>query len=166
MKDRNLLKPEVIKLLEYRIQQEEFSSRLYQDMHLWFADKGLNNLAAIYKEYASEEMEHAGWAKEFLLSFGVKPKLQILPSPESGYKECYEILEATLEHEIDIKEQCEELAKEALKMGEMSLYTLAFKYVDEQIDEIDKAYDFLSIYEMTSDKLVFDEYIGKQYLKA
>lgn len=162
--DKKLLDKKIVDLLEYRIQQEEFSSRLYEDMHLWLEDKGYTNLAKVYKEYAEEEMEHAGWAKKFLLSFGIKPKLKVLNSPESSYETCLDILEATYEHEWEISKQCEEMASEALKMGKNMLYSLALKYCDEQIDELDKAIAFLDIYKLTNDMLVFDDYIGKNYL--
>ena len=162
--DRKLLSKEAIDDLEYRIQQEEFSSRLYKDMSLWFEDKGYLNLAKVYDEYSEEEMEHSTWASDFMLSYGIKPRLRALPSPEVGYNNCLEILNATLSHEIDVQNQCEKLSKNALQRGEIALYTLGLKYVTEQIDEAKKSFDFLSIYKATKDELLFDEYIGKHYL--
>lgn len=163
--EKILLSKEAISALEERIMKEEFSARLYEDMHLWFEDKGYNNLAKIYKEYSDEEWEHAGWAKKFLLSYGIKPKLKPLPSPEVGYKECYEILEATLEHELEVTKECEKLASDALKRGEITLYTLGLKYCEEQIDEVDKILGLLGVYNLSKDMLVFDNYIGKHYIE-
>lgn len=162
--DKKLLSEEAVKALEQRILSEEFSARLYEDIHLWFEDKGYNNLAKLYKEYSDEEWEHAGWSKKFLLSYGYKPCLKQIPSPESEYESCDDILEVTLEHELDVQRECEIMAKEALKRGEMALYTLALKYVQEQIDEADKAISLLDIKKLTSDMLIFDDYVGKHYL--
>jgi ferritin len=162
--DRNLLSQEAIASLEKRILSEEFSARLYEDMHLWFEDKGLSNLAKLYKDYSDEEWEHAGWGKTFLLSYGYKPVLKTIPSPETDYESCDEILETTLTHELDVQRECEFMAKEALKRGEIALYTLALKYVEEQIDEAAKAIDLLDIKKLSSDMLVFDKYVGKHYL--
>ena len=50
MKDTQLLKSEVVDLLNYRIQQEEFSSRLYEQMSLWLDDNGFMNTSKLYKK--------------------------------------------------------------------------------------------------------------------
>lgn len=165
MERKDLLSPEAVEALEFRIQKEEFSARLYEDMHLWFEDKGFTNLAKVYKEYSDEEWEHAGWAKKFLLSYGYKPTLKPLASPEVGYESCTEILEATLEHELQVSEECRKMTIEALKRGEVELHTLGLKFVEEQIDEVDKAINFLDIRKLTNDELIFDDYIGKHYLE-
>jgi len=161
---KNLLDKKVIELLEYRIQQEEFSARLYKDMSNWFKVKGLGNLANVYMKYSGEERSHAGWASEFLMDFNYKPTLKPLLSPESKYSGVKEILDATLEHELEITKQCQELATEALKMNEHILYSLALKYVDEQREEIDKSLTFIDIYENSDNDLFFDHYIGENYL--
>ncbi len=161
---RGILSVTAINALELRIQYEELSARLYEDMSLWFEDLGYVNLAKLYKAYSSEEWEHSGWAKSFLLSYGEKPRLKNLVSPDTDYKDCLNILELTLEHELTILKQCEVLAKEALGRGEIALYTLALKYVEEQIDEVDKAIALLDIFKLTKDLLIFDNYIGENYL--
>jgi len=160
----NLLSKEAISDLTYRINQEEFSSRLYEDMSLWFEDKGYINFAKLYKKYSLEELTHAEWAKDFLLSFKVKPQLQEIQSPESSYECCGDILEATLEHEAIISKQCQELSIKALKRGEIMLHSLAMKYCAEQVEEMNKAYSILDISRLTTDMLVLDNYIGEKYL--
>jgi ferritin len=162
--NKSLLSKEAVSALESRIQHEEFSSRLYEDMFLWFDDKGYKNLAKLYKKYSEEELAHAGWAKEFLLSYKIKPCLKPLQSPEAEYKDCKAILEATLEHETMITKECEALAVEALKRGEMTLYGLGMKYCAEQVEEMDKAYTLLDVYALTSCDLVFDQYVGDNLL--
>lgn len=159
-----LLKPEIVELLEYRIQQEEFSARIYEQMRLWFDDKGYKNFAKLYESYVVDEMVHAGWAKSFLLDYGYTPKLKPLLSPDAEYTSCMEILEATLEHELLVTKQCEKLAMTGLKNDMPVLHALGLKYCAEQQEEIGKAITIIDIAKLTSDMLVLDNYIGENYL--
>lgn len=162
--EKQLLSKEAIASLEQRIQSEEFSSRLYEDMSLWFEDKGYINLAKLYAKYSSEELNHAKWAKEFLLSYNMKPCLKALQSPEAEYSSCLDILEATRDHEIQITNECQSLSKDALKRGEMTLFSLGQKYCAEQVEELKKSYDLISSYKLTSCDLLFDQFVGENLI--
>ena len=159
--EKNILSKEIVTELNYRIQQEEFSSRLYKQMALWFKNEGYAHLAALYTKYASEEMNHAGWAEDFLLNHGVTPELKPLQSPYAEYGSCMEILEETLKHELEVTKQCEAMANKALKMGSHTLYSLATKYCAEQVEEIGKAIDIIDHAKLTDDLLVLDHYIER-----
>lgn len=162
--EKQLLSKEAIASLEQRINSEEFSSRLYHDMHLWLEDLGYVNLSKLYASYSSEEMEHAYWSKKFLLSYGIKPKLKAIQSPDAEYKSCEDILNATLEHELTVTRECESLSKEALRRGEMTLFTLGQKYCEEQIDEVSKAISLIDSYKLSNCPLLFDQYVGQNYI--
>lgn len=164
MEKTNLLSSKIIDNLNYRIQQEDFSSRMYEQMHLWLDDNGYLNTAALYKKYASEESNHADWAKEFLLDYGITPTLMKLESPELELNSLQDVFEATLEHELDITRQCNELATLALKENHHVLYALASKYMAEQQEEIGKAITNLDILKLTNDMLIVDHYIGDKLL--
>lgn len=161
---KDLLDKKIVDTLEYRIQQEEFSSRLYEQMHLWLDDNGYLNTAALYKIYSDEEMKHAGWSKSYLLDYGYTPKLRKLDSPDIELNSLQDVFEATLEHELEITKQCEDLASQALKEGNHVLYALASKYCAEQQEEIGKAVTNLDILALSNDMLIVDHYIGDKLL--
>ncbi len=138
-----LISKQVIELLTYRIQQEEESSRLYEQMSLFLNDRGYTNFSKLYKKYANEELNHAQWAKDYILSFGELPQLEDLDKQEISYKSLPDILRATLEHEIVIAEQCKALAAKAFELQDFMLFSLAQKYNYEQIEEIEKAQSFV-----------------------
>jgi len=161
--EKQLLSKEAISDLEKRIQSEEFSSRLYEDMSLWFEDKGYVNLAKLYSKHSAEEMSHAKFAKDFLLSYNLKPCLKVLQSPEAEYSSCLDVLEATRDHEILVTNECQSLAQGALKRGEMTLFSLGQKYCTEQIEELKKSYDLISSYKLSTCDLFFDHYVGENY---
>ena len=129
---------ECIDLLNFRIEQEELSSRLYQAMSLWLNDNGFMGAAKAWLKDAEGEMEHAGWAKEFLLDMGVQPKLPTLAMPVQKFEGLCDIIEQSYAHEIVVTTQCNDLAKHAMTYGNHLLYQLAIKYLQEQQEELGK----------------------------
>lgn len=162
-----LINQETIQLLQYRIQQEELSSRLYEQMSLYLNDKGYLQFAKLYKRYAEEEMKHSQWSKDYILSFGIKPELQRLDSPECEFDGLPDVINKTLEHEIEISKQCKSLAKFANDNADYLLFDLAIKYCREQIEEIEKAQTLVDMLETFGTEkhtlLLLDSHIGEYF---
>lgn len=129
---------ECINLLNFRIEQEELSSRLYQAMSLWLNDNGFMGAAKAWLKDAEGEMEHAQWAKDFLLDMGIQPKLPTLAMPVQKFEGLCDIIEQTYAHEVLVTTQCNDLAKHAMQYGNHLLYQLAIKYLQEQQEELGK----------------------------
>jgi len=161
---KQLLNDKVVETLNYRIQQEEHSSRIYEQLSLWLNNKGYLNFAKLFKNYSNEELVHAGFSKSYLLDYGLTPCLQSLPSPEMEVDDLLDVLEAAYDHELIVTKQCEDLATLALKEGNHVLYQLALRYCSEQQEEIGKSITNLDIYKLSTDMLVIDNYIGKNLL--
>jgi ferritin len=159
-----LLNNKTVDALNYRIQQEEHSSRIYEQASLWLDNKGLLNCSKLFKNYADEEMVHATFAKQFLLDYGITPCLDPLPSPEIEYETLLDVFEAAHEHELLVTKQCNDLATLALKENNHVLYQLALRYCTEQQEEIGKTITLLDILKMSTDMLVVDHYIGDKLL--
>jgi len=134
----NLLEEKTIEILNYRIQQEEYSSRLYHQMHLWLENNSYKNLAKYFKKNSDDEMTHASWSKEYLMSFNVMPELRTLEEPINVFDNVLDIAQKTLEHEMKITEQCNELVKLCHEENDYVTLNLALKYTNEQIEEIAK----------------------------
>ena len=159
-----MLDQKVIDIVNYRISQEQISSKIYECASLWLDNTGLKNFAALYEKYAEEELKHANWGKEFLLSYGIVPKLKVIPEQECEFESLQEILELTQTHEQEISRQCAELKVFACKGNYINLETMALKYCAEQIEEEAKAQNLLDHSKLTTDLLVFDNYIKENYL--
>ena len=110
-----MLDQKVIDIVNYRISQEQISSKIYEQMSLWLDNTGYKNFAKLYEKYANEELIHAGFSKEFLLSYGVTPKLLTIPEQQCEFESLQEILEITMAHEEEITRQCSELQEFACK---------------------------------------------------
>lgn len=132
-----------IEILNQRIEQEELSARLYEAMSLWLNDKGYTGAAKSWKKDSEGEMEHAQWAKDFLLALGVNPKLPLLTAPQHEFTGLPDIIRQTYAHEIKITEQCNALANYAYMNGNHLLYQLAAKYLTEQAEELAKSQDLI-----------------------
>ena len=138
-KDRNpLLSEECIVYLNNRIQQEEYSSRIYLAMSLWLNNSGYTGAASLWKKYSDEEMKHADWSREYLLAMGVQPTTSKLEQPSQTFSGLPEIIQLSFDHELTVTKQCKELCDKAFKAGDHMLYTLGLQYVKEQIEEHDK----------------------------
>ena len=127
-----------IKNLQYRIQQEEESSRLYLSMSMWLNNEGYTGAAKLWKKYADEEMIHSDWAREYLLAMGVTPATPVLAVQPSTFEGLPAIIRASYEHEIVVTKQIKVMATGALKEGDHMLYELWMRYLKEQVEEHDK----------------------------
>ena len=133
-----LLSNECVTLLQYRIKQEEQSSRLYLSMSLWLNNEGYTGAASLWLKYSQEEFAHANWSRDYLLSMGIVPEVPQLTAEPSVHKGLPQIIEDSYDHEIVVTKQCKELADKAFKSGDYMLYILASQYLREQIEEHDK----------------------------
>ena len=133
-----LISKKTIELLQYRIQEEENSSRVYLSMAMWLENEGFTKATKVWKKFSMEELKHADWAREYLLSFGILPETPSLKKVNSNYKDFPDIIKKTFEHEILITHQLKKLAKHSHNSEDNMLYTLAEKYLAEQIEEHNK----------------------------
>ena len=138
-----MITEECVKHLNYRIEQEEYSSRIYLAMAMWLDDNGYKGAAKEWRKYSTEEMTHADFARDYLLNLGVQPNTPALQSPTQTFSGLPQIIEMSYEHEIEITRQCKELASHAMKMADHLLYELALKYLHEQQEEMGKMQDLM-----------------------
>ena len=128
----------VIKVLNFRIEQEEQSSRLYHAMSMWLNDRGYMGASKAWQSDADGEMEHAKWAKEYLLDMGVQPVIPALKQPEQDFEGLPAIIRKSYEHEVLVTQQCNDLANQAMRSGDNLLYQLANRFLQEQQEELGK----------------------------
>lgn len=137
MANQNISKG-LIKILNYRIVQEEMSSRIYKAMSIWLNFTGFNGAAKLWEKYSNEELKHAEWAYEYLLDMDIKPDVPELSKPANEFGGLVEIVYKSYEHEQEVTRQCQELAQAAWKDGDYMALELAQKYLAEQQEELAK----------------------------
>ena len=141
--DNPFITPDVVDHLNYRIEQEEYSSRIYLAMSMWLNNEGYTGASSLWKNYSQEELVHADYARTYLLSFGIQPLTPALKQPQQIFSGLPEIIEMSYDHEIEVTRQAKELADSAFKSGDHILYELALKYLREQVEEHDKTQTWL-----------------------
>jgi len=160
-----LIDDSCISFLNYRIQQEEYSSRIYLAMSMWLNNNGYLNAAKVWKKYSDEEIGHANIARDYLLNMGVQPATPALEQPAETFSGFPDIIRKSHQHEIEITQQCSDLAKHAVKDGSHMLYELALHYLREQNDEMGKTQDLVDQLEaFGEDKIamrLFDHELGE-----
>jgi ferritin len=138
-----MITEECVKHLNYRIEQEEYSSRIYLAMSMWLDDNGYKGAAKEWRTYSNEEMGHADFARAYLLNLGVQPNTPALQAPTQTFTGLPQIIQMSYDHEIEITRQCKELATHAMKMADHLLYELSMKYLHEQQEEMGKMQDLM-----------------------
>lgn len=133
-----LLSDDCVEYLNYRVQQEEYSGRIYMSMSMWLDNNGYVNAAKLWRRYSDEEMKHADIARTYLLSMGVQPLTPKLDAPTQNFRGLPEIIEMSYEHEITVTKQIKDLAGDAMKKADHMLYELALSYLKEQVEEHNK----------------------------
>ena len=142
-KTTTLMSDSMIKLLNYRIQEEEQSARIYLAMTMWLWDKGYLGAAKLFKKYSDEEYDHADKARDMLLAHGIQPKTPSLAAPKDSFKSFPEVIKLGHTHEQEITRQCQDLAAAAQKEQNYMVLELALWYCKEQVEELDKFQNFL-----------------------
>lgn len=133
-----LISQNTITLLNTRIEQEESSSRRYLAMSLWLNNEGYTGASSLWRKYSNEELEHANWAREHLLAYGILPATPALKAPGQSFMGLPDIIHQSYAHELDITRQCMELGSAGLKEGDLVLHELSLKFLHEQREEMDK----------------------------
>jgi len=160
-----IISDKVKELLNYRISQEEASSRLYKSMSIWLSYNGFSGAEKRWGIYSDEEQKHAEWAYGYLLDLDVKPEVPALEAPPCEFDGLVDIIQKSYDHEIKVTEQCKALASAAMKEGDFLLLELAQKYNGEQIEELAKTQYWLDRLEAFGDSEIalrhLDEEMGE-----
>lgn len=149
-----LISSKMIDLMNYRINQEENSSRIYLGMSIWLGYHGYTGAEKLWKVYSDEELDHAKWAYDYLLNLNVVPTVPQLSTPKQEFKGLPQIIALSYQHEVTITEQCKALAKAAQEEGDFLAFELALKYCNEQVGELNKTQFLLDQLEAFGDDKV------------
>jgi ferritin len=133
----------VIKAMNDRIFNEEYSARLYKAMSICLNYKGYGGASVLFEKYSKEEEVHADWAYSYLLDLDIRPTVPALTAPPKEFKDLPTIIQMIYDHELKITEQCNSLAKLSVEEGDYMTLELAQRYLREQVEEIAKVTNLL-----------------------
>ena len=133
-----IINDRTVELLQLRIQHEEANSKAYSAMSSWLNLHGYKGAAKLWSEYSKEELIHRDWAVKYLLDLNILPIESSQEEPKVEFKGLSQIIALSYQREIKTTEEVTYLSKECLRIQDMMTFTLAQRYVEEQINEIAK----------------------------
>jgi ferritin len=160
-----IINKKIIDLLNYRIEQEEQSSRIYKAMSVWLNKNGFMGASKLWDKYSEEELIHADWVYDYLLALDILPETPAQTQPKLEFKGLPNIIALSFAHEIEITNQCKELSIQCLKEYDVSTFNLAQRFVKEQVEELEKMQTWIDKLQAFGDSkealFLLDQEMGK-----
>lgn len=133
-----VISDKLVELLQFRINQEEQSSRIYRAMSEYLTYNGFIGAGKLWKKYSEEELKHAEWTYDLLSNLDILPIVDKITRPNLNFDGLCDVIQQSYEHEVLITQQCNELFVAAMGEGCGMVTQLALKYQAEQVEELGK----------------------------
>lgn len=132
---KKMINKNVEEALNSQLNKEVHSSYLYLQMASYFSEKNLDGFANWMKVQAQEEHFHAMKFFDYIINRGGKVVLDSIEKPESEYESILDVFEKTLNHEVYVTSQINEVYQ--IAENEKDRATLSFLkwFIDEQVEE-------------------------------
>lgn len=121
--------------INYQIQLEEQSSRIYMAMASWCEVNGLPGAAKFLYTHSDEERLHMTKLIKYLNDKGGNATLQSLEAPDNNYESLLDVFEQILKHEEFISESINKLFEIAFNDKDFTTSQFLQWYIEEQIEE-------------------------------
>lgn len=139
-----MLKATLLAALNQQINEEYYSSYLYQAMVAYFEDNHLDGCAHWMRLQAQEEHDHALKIFDYVISRGGRVVLAEVKAPPKDWPNAQAAFEAALAHEKIMTTNIAKLADLAQSEKDHATNNLMQWYVTEQVEEEANVDDILS----------------------
>ncbi len=139
-----MLKASLLAALNQQINEEYYSSYLYQAMVAYFEDNHLDGCAHWMRLQAQEEHDHALKIFDYVISRGGRVVLADVKAPPKDWASAQAAFEAALAHEKIMTDNIAKLADLAQAENDHATNNLMQWYVTEQVEEEANVDDILS----------------------
>ena len=150
--------------LNVQINLEFYSSNLYLQMSAWCESKGFEGSASFLREHATEEMQHMMRLFTYVNETGALAQLGTIDAPPTQFESLHDVFAKTLEHEILVTKEINELADTAFREKDYSTFNFLQWYVAEQHEEETLFRGILDKFEIMGDsgraRFMIDREIG------
>jgi len=146
-----MLSKKLLDALNQQINDEYFSSYIYQSMVAYFEDKNLDGSAHWMKMQAEEEHLHALKIFNYVVERGGRVELFAIAEPPKEWDSPRAAFEAALEHEKLMTEKISHLADLAIEEKDHATNNLMQWYVSEQVEEEATVDDILKKLDLMGD---------------
>lgn len=138
IEDKGRLSETLISILNEQIKNELMSSQIYRAMSCWLDDKGWIDASKYYFKASNEELNHMNKIYEFLFARNVLAVIPVTEEVKQSFESIRNIVEESLQHEILVSEQWENISNTAKEQNDNTTYEFAQWFLKEQIEEEEK----------------------------
>jgi ferritin len=138
IEDDSRLSEDVAKILNKQIRNELQSSQIYRGMSCWCDDKGWIDASKYFFKSAQEELTHQDKIYEYLFSKNVLAEVPVTEEVKQDFDDIRDVIETSLEHEIDITSNWDKIAELAKEEGDNTTYEFSQWFLKEQTEEEEK----------------------------
>lgn len=157
LEDKGRLSEELTDILNKQVKNELESSQVYRGMSCWLDDKGWIDASKYFFKSADEELDHMRKIYEFLFDRNVLAKVPSTDDVKQEYDSIRNVVEESLQHEMDVTAQWEDISELAKKEDDNTTYEFCQWFLKEQIEEESKFRDILFKMNLDMPKYEIDE---------
>jgi ferritin len=147
-----LISKELESAINAQIGNEFGASMQYLAIASYFQDQNLMLLAKIFFEQAEEEKDHAMKFLHYLLETQASLQIPAIHAPKHNFSSAEEAVAAALDWEVEVTGQIHNLMKIAVEKNDYLSQSFLRWYVDEQLEEINKMDQLLSVVRRAGEK--------------
>jgi len=142
----------------------EFSAMLqYVAIASHFVEESLHQLAVHFYRQADEERDHAMRFVKYLLDAGGHVEVGDIPAPQNRFKTVEEAIQLSLDQEMKVTEQINQLVELAIKERDHITQNALNWFVSEQLEEVSSMDSLLKVVQRAgpANLLYVEDYIGR-----
>lgn len=145
----------------------EFGAYLqYVAIAAYFGNESLPELSKHFNKQALEESQHAMKFVNYVLDAGGLPEIPAIPAPKSRFSSAEEAVKLSLDWELTVTKQINELVDLAGKENDHTSHTFLQWFVNEQLEEVSSMDMLLKIIRRAGQNLLFvEDYLARKGLR-
>lgn len=157
LENKPRLSEAILSLLNTQIKNELQSSQIYKGVSCWLDDNGWIGASKYYFKSAAEELTHMDKIYQYLFDRNCKAVVPTCDEVKQDFKDIREIVEFSLEHEMEVSKQWEEISKKAKEENDSTTHEMAEWFLKEQVEEEEKFRNILFKMNLDMPKWKVDE---------
>lgn len=168
LRRHQVLKEEIVNILNKQIKMEAKSSAAYLAMAAWCDVEGYDNSAEFFFNQSEEERKHQLKLFKYLCDMECQAISPSVEEPNHEFTTLRSVFEAAMEHEIAVTDSIHDIVRECRKVGDIATEEFMRWFVQEQIEEEYVARRILELFDVLGeDKIalgMFEERVlGVEY---
>lgn len=157
LEQKSRLSSAVAEILNTQIMNELQSSQIYKGMSCWLDDKGWIGASKYFFKASSEELAHMDKVYQYLFDRNAVAKVPTCETVKQEFKDIREVVEMSLQHEMDVTKNWEDIANKAKEEGDNTTYDFVQFFLKEQVEEEEKFRKILFKMDLDMPKWEIDE---------